>query len=155
VSRATIKGTLVIGIVQGVLAGLSFWIAGIPNTVFWGTIMAVLSIIPGVGAALVWIPGVIYLIVVGNVATAVGVGLWCAIVVGTADNFLRPRLVGRDTKMHDLLILLATLGGLVMFGALGIVLGPVLAALFLTVWGIFDSTMNEWVGTPASSEVSG
>jgi predicted PurR-regulated permease PerM len=145
VSRATIKGTLVIGIVQGILAGLSFWAGGIPHAVFWGTIMAVLSIIPGVGAAIVWIPGVVYLFVVGKVVTAIAVALWCAIVVGTADNFLRPRLVGRDTKMPDLLILLSTLGGLVMFGAVGIVLGPVLAALFMTVWDIFDKTMHDWV----------
>ena len=155
VSRATIKGTLVIGIVQGVLAGLSFWAGGIPLAVFWGTIMAVLSIIPGVGAAIVWIPGVVYLLIAGKIVSAIGVALWCAIVVGTADNFMRPALVGRDTKMPDLLILLSTLGGLVMFGAVGIVLGPVIAALFMTVWGIFDHTMREWVGEINQPEAQG
>jgi len=146
VSRATIKGTLVIGIVQGTLAGLAFWAGGIGNAVFWGTIMTVLSIIPGVGTALIWIPAVLMLALRGDLAQAIGVTLWCAVVVGTADNFLRPRLVGRDTQMPDLLILLATLGGLFMFGAVGIVLGPVIAALFLTIWDIFDSAMRETDG---------
>lgn len=146
VSRATIKGTLVIGVVQGVLAGGALWLAGIGHAVFWGTIMAVLSIIPGVGTALVWIPAVVYLIANGAVVAAVAVTLWCVLVVGMADNLLRPMLVGRDTKMPDLLILLSTLGGLVMFGAVGLVLGPVLAALFLTVWDIFNSAVRGAVG---------
>jgi predicted PurR-regulated permease PerM len=146
VSRATIKGTLVIGIVQGVLAGGALWAAGIGNAVFWGTIMAVLSIIPGVGTALVWIPAVVYLFVNGSIVAAVAVTVWCVLVVGTADNVLRPLLVGRDTKMPDLLILLSTLGGLVMFGAVGLVLGPVLAALFLTIWEIFNASMRAAVG---------
>jgi predicted PurR-regulated permease PerM len=146
VSRATIKGTLVIGVVQGVLAGAALWAAGVGNAVFWGTVMAVLSIIPGVGTALVWVPAVVYLFAIGKVVPAIAVTVWCALVVGTADNFLRPLLVGRDTKMPDILILLSTLGGLLMFGALGLVLGPVIAALFLTIWDIFDSTMRAAVG---------
>jgi predicted PurR-regulated permease PerM len=146
VSRATLKGTLVIGIVQGVLAGGALWVAGVGNAVFWGTIMAVLSIIPGVGTALVWIPAVIYLFASGSVVAAVAVTVWCVLVVGMADNVLRPVLVGRDTKMPDLLILLSTLGGLVMFGAVGLVLGPVLAALFLTIWEIFNASMRAAVG---------
>lgn len=151
VSRATLKGTLVIGIVQGSLAGAAFWAGGIGNAVFWGTIMTVLSIIPGVGTALVWIPAVVMLALRGDVVPAVGVAVWCAVVVGTADNFLRPRLVGKDTQMPDLLILLSTLGGLVMFGAVGIVLGPVIAALFLTIWDIFDSAMREAVGAESGA----
>jgi predicted PurR-regulated permease PerM len=149
VSRATIKGTLVIGIVQGVLAGAAFWAAGVGNAVFWGTIMTVLSIIPGVGTALIWIPAVLMLAMRGDLVPAIGLTAWCVVVVGTADNFLRPRLVGKDTQMPDLLILLSTLGGLVMFGAVGIVLGPVIAALFLTIWDIFDSAVREAVGAEA------
>ena len=146
VSRATIKGTLVIGVVQGTMAGAAFWAAGIGNAVFWGTIMTVLSIIPGVGTALIWIPAVFMLVLRGDMGPAIGVALWCVLVVGTADNFLRPRLVGKDTQMPDLLILLSTLGGLFLFGAVGIVLGPVIAALFLTIWDIFDTAMREAVG---------
>ena len=121
VSRATIKGTLVIGIVQGGLAGLAFAVVGIKGAVFWGTVMAVLSIIPGIGTALVWVPAVIYLFAIGQTGPAIGLFLWCAIVVGTADNFLRPLLVGKDTEMPDLLVMLSTFGGLTLFGAIGLV----------------------------------
>ena len=133
VSRATVKGTLVIGIVQGGLAGLAFAVVGIKGAVFWGTVMVVLSIIPAVGAALVWIPAVVYLLATGQVGAGIGLAVWCGGVVGTADNFLRPRLIGQDTKMPDLLVLLGTLGGLSLFGAVGVIIGPIVAALFLTM----------------------
>lgn len=145
VSRATLKGTLLIGIVQGGLAGAAFAVAGLKGAAFWTTVMAVLSIIPGVGTALIWIPAVIYLFVVGRPGAAIGLGVWCAIVVGTVDNVLRPWLVGRDTKMPDLLILLATLGGLILFGAAGIIIGPIVAALFLTVWEIYGVAFREYL----------
>jgi predicted PurR-regulated permease PerM len=145
VTRATLKGTLVIGIVQGGLAGLAFWAAGIQGAAFWATVMAVLSIIPGIGSAIVWIPAAVYLFAVGRPGTAVGLTLWCGLIVGTADNFLRPRLVGRDTKMSDLMVLLGTLGGLLLFGAVGIIIGPIIAALFLTVWEIYGETFKEYL----------
>ncbi len=105
--------------------------------------MAVLSIIPGVGVALVWIPAAGYLLVIGSPISALLLTLWCAGLVGTVDNVLRPRLVGKDTKMPDLLILLGTLGGLVLFGAAGIIVGPVVAALFVTVWEIYGTTFKD------------
>ncbi len=143
VTRATLKGTLVIGIVQGGLAGAAFWVVGIEGVAFWSTLMAILSIIPGLGTALVWVPAVIYLVAIGKVVAAVGLALWCIAVVGTADNVLRPVLVGRDAKMPDLMILLSTLGGLVLFGALGIVIGPIIAALFITVWEIYGRAFSD------------
>ncbi len=143
VSRATIKGTLIIGIVQGALAGGAFWVAGIDGAAFWGTVMAVLSIVPGVGAALIWVPAVIYLIAADRVGAGIALGIWCTALVGTVDNFLRPRLVGRDTRMPDLLILLSTLGGLVLFGAVGIVIGPIVAALFVTIWEIYGTVFKD------------
>ncbi len=143
VTRATIKGTLVIGIIQGGLAGLAFWVAGIGGPAFWGTVMAVLSIIPGVGAALVWVPAVVFLLATGEVVGGVLLAIWCAMVVGTVDNLLRPRLIGRDTKMSDLLVLLGTLGGILLFGAVGFVIGPIVAALFVTVWEIYGVTFKE------------
>ena len=143
VSRATLKGTLVIGIVQGGLAGLAFWVAGIGGAVFWGTVMAVLSIIPGVGTALVWVPAVIFLALNGQVGPAVGVALWCGLIVGTVDNVLRPRLVGKDTEMPDLLVMLTTLGGLALFGAAGIIVGPVIGALYITVWKMWGGAVDE------------
>ncbi len=154
VTRATIKGTLVIGIVQGALAGGAFAVVGIPASAFWGTIMAVLSILPGVGIALVWVPAVIYLAVIGKVGAAIGLGLWCALVAGTVDNLLRPRLVGRDTEMPDLLILLGTLGGLTLFGAVGIVVGPIVAALFVTVWQIYGEAFKEILPPPTEVPVT-
>ena len=138
VSRATIKGTLIIGIIQGALGGIGFAVAGIGSAVFWGALMAILSVLPGIGSALVWGPGVIYLLLTGNMVAGLLLAAWCAGVVGTIDNVLRPILVGRDTEMPDLLILLATLGGLGLFGATGLVLGPVLAALFMTVLAIYS-----------------
>jgi predicted PurR-regulated permease PerM len=155
VSRATLKGTLIVGIVQGALAGLAFWVVGISGAAFWATIMAVLSIIPGVGTALVWVPAVVYLLAVGRVAAAVGLLLWCGIVVGTADNFLRPILVGKDTQMPDLLIMLSTFGGLMLFGAVGFVIGPVIAALLLAVWRIYGETFADQLESPAATGGSG
>lgn len=139
VTRATIKGTFVIGILQGALAGIAFAVVGIDSAVFWGTIMAVLSIIPGVGTALVWVPAAVYLFATGQTLAAAGLTAWCVLAVGTVDNFLRPTLVGKDTQMPDLLIFLSTLGGIVVFGAVGILVGPLVAALFLTVWDLYGA----------------
>jgi predicted PurR-regulated permease PerM len=143
VSRATLKGTVIIGVVQGALAGLALAVAGIQGAVFWGTVMTVLSIIPGVGTALVWVPAAIYLIATGHVAAGVALVVFCGAVVGSVDNFLRPRLVGKDTQMHDLLILFSTLGGLLLFGVVGFIVGPILAALFVTVWEIYGVAFRD------------
>ncbi len=137
VSRATIKGTLIIGLVQGILGGLGFAVAGIDAPVFWGAVMAILSVLPAVGTPVVWIPGVIYLLMSGQTVAGIGLFVWCSAVVGTIDNVLRPILVGRDTKMPDLLILISTLGGVTLFGISGLILGPMLAAFFMTVLAIF------------------
>lgn len=154
VTRATLKGTILIGAAQGVLGGLAFWAAGLDGAIFWGTVMTILSIIPGVGAALVWLPAAIILIAQGAVWRGIALALFCALVVGSVDNMLRPRLVGRDTKMHDLMIFFSTLGGLMLFGAMGFILGPILAALFLTVWEMFGiafrtSLVEPGLGSPA------
>jgi predicted PurR-regulated permease PerM len=143
VTRATIKGTVVIGVLQGGLAGLAFAVAGISSAVFWGTIMAVLSIIPGIGTALVWAPAAAILAAGGYWLNAAGLALFCAVVVGSIDNFLRPRLVGKDTEMHDLMILFATLGGISFFGILGVIIGPILAALFVTIWEIYGTVFKD------------
>ena len=152
VSRATVKGSLIIGIIQGALGGLGFAVAGIQAAVFWGAVMAVLSILPGIGATLIWAPAVAYLLLSGHTLAGVGLLVWSAAVVGTVDNFLRPLLVGRDTEMPDLLILLSTLGGLALFGAAGLVLGPILAALFLTVLSIYSQVFADWLNPEQPSE---
>jgi predicted PurR-regulated permease PerM len=143
VTRATIKGTVIIGVIQGTLAGLALWMAGITGAAFWGTIMVILSVIPGVGSALVWVPAVIYLYASDQVLAATLVAAWCAAVVGTIDNVLRPMLVGKDAKMPDLLILLGTLGGLFLFGPIGFIAGPLVFGLFLTVWEIYGAAFRD------------
>jgi predicted PurR-regulated permease PerM len=149
VTRATLKGTVLIGITQGALSGLAFLVVGIDGVIFWTTLMIVLSVIPGVGGALVWVPAVILLIAQGSIVKGIGLALFCGLVVGTVDNVMRPRLVGRDTKMHDLLILFSTLGGIIGFGVMGFILGPILAALFITVWGIFGAAFRDALAPPA------
>jgi predicted PurR-regulated permease PerM len=143
VTRATIKGTLVIGLIQGALAGFGFWLAGIDGAAFWGTIMVVLSVVPGIGAALIWVPAVIYLYITGQTLTATLLLAWCAAIVGTIDNVLRPMLVGKDAQMPDLLILVGTLGGLFLFGPIGFIVGPIVCGLFLTVWEIYGTTFKD------------
>ena len=143
ITRATVKGTLVIGVIQGGLGGIAFWVAGIEGAALWGTIMTILSIVPGIGAPLVWVPFVIFLYVNGQYLTATLLLVWCGAVVTTIDNFLRPVLVGRDSEMPDLLILIGTLGGLFLFGPIGFIVGPIICGLFLTVWDIYGTTFRE------------
>jgi len=137
VTRATLKGTILIGIAQGTLGGLAFSVVGIEGALFWGTMMIVLSIIPGIGSALVWVPAAIFLVATGAWIKGIGLALFCGLVVGSVDNLLRPILVGRDTQMHELMIFFSTLGGLLAFGAMGFILGPILAVLFMTIWELF------------------
>lgn len=145
VTRAMIKGTLLIGILQGSLAGIAFAVAGFDNAVFWATVMAVLSIIPSVGSALVWIPASIILIMQGNVGAGVGLLAFCGLIVGSLDNVLRPILVGKDTRMHELMIFFGTLGGILMFGIPGVLIGPVVASLFITVWELYGVAFSEFL----------
>ncbi len=136
VTSATLKGTLVIALVQGTINGLAFWIVGLPAPTFWGAVMVVLSVVPAIGGALVWVPAAIWLALTDRLGLALLLTAICTGISGSVDNVLRPRLVGRDTKMPDILILVATLGGLSFFGAVGFIVGPLVAALFLTLWEI-------------------
>lgn len=137
VTRATLRGSVLIAILQGTLAGIAFAVAGIPNAVFWGSVMAILSTIPNVGAALVWVPAAAILVLQGHMTTGIALAAFCALVVGSLDNVLRPILVGKDTKMHELLIFFSTLGGIFMFGFPGLFIGPVIASLFVSIWEIY------------------
>lgn len=143
VARATIKGTLLIGLLQGFLGGLIFAILGIQGAIFWGVVMVILSLLPAVGSALIWGPAAIYLFVTGDWGKGTILLAYGGLLIGLADNFLRPILVGRDTKMPDYLVLFSTLGGLGLFGITGFVLGPVIAALFLAVWEIYIESPAE------------
>lgn len=149
VTRATLKGTAVIGFLQGLLAGCALFIAGIPSAVFWAVTMMVLSVVPGIGTALVWVPAVIYLMVGGQFLKAILLAGFCALVVGSIDNVLRPKLVGNDTQLHELMIFFSTLGGLIMFGFMGFVIGPIIAALFVTLWELYGDEFKDWLPSTA------
>jgi predicted PurR-regulated permease PerM len=142
VARATVKGNLLVALVQGMLGGLIFWILGLPAALLWGTVMTVLSLIPAIGAALVWLPAAIYLYAVGEGISATVLIAYGVLIIGLADNFLRPILVGRDTKLPDWMVLLSTLGGIVMVGIHGFVVGPLIAVLFVAFWQIFSREFN-------------
>ena len=135
--RATIKGSVVVGIVQGALGAATFWIVGMPSIFLFGLLMAIASLLPAVGPALIWVPVAVYLLATGAVwqgLVVIGSGVF---VIGMIDNVLRPILVGRDTGIPDWLILVTTLGGLGIFGLSGIVIGPLVVGLFLAGWQIF------------------
>lgn len=152
-SRATLKGTLVVGVVQGLLGGVTFWLLGIRPAVLWGGLMAAFSLLPTLGAAVVWVPAAVWLLSTGHLVKGlilIGIGTF---IISLVDNVLRPILVGRDTRIPDYLIVLATLGGIAIFGLSGFILGPIMAALFLAVWEMFaqeQHTQKELVVLPNS-----
>jgi predicted PurR-regulated permease PerM len=152
VTRAMLKGTALIGVLQGTLAGIAFAVVGIEAAVFWGTVMTVLSIIPAIGSALVWVPAAIILAAGGSYLKAIGLTLFCGLIVGSLDNVLRPRLVGKDTQMHDLMIFFGTMGGIVMFGLIGFIVGPIIAALFVTIWEIYGEVFEEFLPRASVSQ---
>lgn len=140
VLRATVKGNLVVALVQGALGGLAFWVLGVNAALLWAVLMAVLSLLPAVGAGLVWGPVAIWLFATGEVWQSVGLVLYGVLVIGLVDNVLRPLLVGKDTGMPDYLVLISTVGGISVMGINGFVIGPVIAAMFVAVWGIQTAT---------------
>lgn len=135
VARATVKGSLIVALVQGTIGGVLFWAVGIPAAVLWGFLMTILSLLP-VGSGIVWGPAAIIFFTQGSIGKAIAILIVGALGIGLVDNLLRPRLVGNDTKMPDYLILLSTLGGLAWFGLSGFVLGPIIAAFFVTCWAM-------------------
>jgi predicted PurR-regulated permease PerM len=139
VIRATVKGNVVVAMVQGALGGLIFWFLGVHAPVLWGVLMAFLSLLP-VGSALIWLPVAIYFLVTGAIWQGVVLIAFSVLVIGLVDNILRPILVGKDTKMPDYVVLISTLGGLAVFGLNGFVIGPVVAAMFIAVWDIVASS---------------
>jgi predicted PurR-regulated permease PerM len=142
VIRATVKGTIVVAVVQGALGGLIFWFLGIRAALLWAVLMAFLSLLPAVGAALVWLPVAIYLMVTGAFWQGLVLIAYGVCVIGLVDNLLRPILVGSDTKMPDYLVLLSTLGGIEIFGMNGVILGPLIAAMFLVVWDMLSASRH-------------
>ncbi|HEX9788019.1 MAG TPA: AI-2E family transporter [Candidatus Binatia bacterium] len=140
VIRATVKGNVVVAVVQGALGGLIFWFLDVHAPVLWAVVMAFLSLLPAVGAALIWLPVAIYFLVTGAMWQGIVLIAYGVLVIGLVDNILRPILVGKDTKMPDYVVLISTLGGMAIFGLNGFVIGPVIAAMFMAVWDIFASS---------------
>lgn len=142
VSRATLKGTLVVGVVQGALGGVSLALVGIDGAALWGVVMTILSVLPAVGASIVWIPAAIWLFASGAVGKGIALVVM-GVAIGFVDNVLRPILVSRETRMPDYVILLSTLGGITVFGLSGFVIGPILAALCVAGWEMFAEDFGE------------
>jgi len=136
-ARAAIKGTLLVGVIQGVLGGIIFLITGLQGALIWAMIMIVAASIPGIGSALIWLPAGIIMLVVGNIWQGLVIIIFGATVISTIDNLLRPVLIGKDTQMHPLLILFSTLGGILLFGISGFVIGPIVTALLLSLWEMY------------------
>jgi predicted PurR-regulated permease PerM len=134
--RATIKGDILVALIQGALGGLIFWVLGVGAPVLWAAVMAILSLLPVLGSALIWVPVAIYLRLTGSVIQGIILLVYGTFVISLADNFLRPVLVGQDIKMPSYVVLISTLGGIAVFGANGFVIGPLVAALFLVTWNM-------------------
>ena len=139
VLRATVKGSILVAIAQGALGGLAFWFLGIRAALLWAALMAFLSLVPAIGAGLVWVPVAIYLLATGAVWQGVSLILYGVLVIGLVDNLLRPFLIGKDTKLPDYVVLISTLGGIQVFGLNGFVIGPLIAAMFMVTWEIFSA----------------
>ncbi|WP_239952704.1 AI-2E family transporter [Pantoea sp. Z09] len=142
VSRATVKGTVVVALVQGILGGLAFWFVDIDGSLLWGALMAFLSLIPAVGSAIIWVPAAVFFFATGALWKGLFLVGFFVVIVGLVDNILRPLLVGKDTKMPDYLILIATLGGMEIYGINGFVIGPLIAALFIACWNLLSGKDN-------------
>jgi predicted PurR-regulated permease PerM len=140
VIRATVKGDMLVALLQGTLGGLIFWFLGIGAPLLWGVVMAFFSLVPAIGAGLIWIPVAVYLLATGAIWQGMVLIAFGALVIGLVDNFLRPILVGKDTKMPDYVVLISTLGGIATFGLNGFVIGPVIAAMFIAAWDIFSAS---------------
>jgi len=145
VIRATVKGNIAVAATQGALGGLMFWFLGIQGPILWGTLMAFLSLLPAVGAALIWAPVAIFFLLTGAIWQGVTLIVFGVVVIGLVDNILRPLLVGKDTQMPDYVVLVSTLGGMGLFGLNGFVIGPVIAAMFIAVWDLFSAAKEEHV----------
>lgn len=142
VVRATVKGNIAVAAIQGLLGGIIFWILDIQGALLWGAVMGVLSFLPAVGASLVWAPVAIYFLATGALWQGIVLTAFGVLIIGLADNVLRPVLVGKDTKLPDYVILISTIGGIAVFGLNGFVIGPLLAALFVACWDLLPSALQ-------------
>ena len=146
-ARSTLKVTLIIGGIQGLLGGLIFWITGIEGALIWSVVMIIASIVPVVGCSIVWIPAGVIMLLTGHIWKGILILAFGVFVISMVDNLLRPILIGRDVQMHPLLIFLSTLGGISLFGFSGFVMGPIIASLLLAVWEMYDQFYRDSLST--------
>lgn len=142
VVRATVKGNIIIAMLQGTIGGIAFWALGIEAALLWGVVMTFLSMLPAIGAALVWVPAAIWLFLIGAWLKGLMLVLIGVLIIGLIDNLLRPPLVGKGTRMPDYVVLISTVGGISLFGINGFVIGPLIAALFIAAWSLFAEQQN-------------
>lgn len=140
--NSVVRGHLVIGVIQGILTGIGFYLFGIPSPVLWGTLAAVASLIPSIGTSLVIVPGILFLFYSGSMSSALGLLIWGGVAVGLIDNLLGPVLIKRGIHIHPLLILLSALGGVAFFGPIGFLAGPVALALLFALLDIYPDIVK-------------
>jgi predicted PurR-regulated permease PerM len=155
VIRATVKGNVLVAATQGALGGLAFWFFGIQGALLWAVLMGFLSLLPAIGAGLIWLPVALYFLVTGAIWQGVALIVYGVLVIGLVDNVLRPILVGKDTRMPDYLVLISTIGGMAVFGINGFVIGPVIAAMFMAVWDLFATAREEAANAPVPTDGDG
>ena len=143
VARATIRGTLVIAVIQGIATGLTLWAFGVGSAILWAVVAVIFAVIPMAGAWLVLVPAGLIQMLSGNLGRGIGIIVVSVVVVSQLDNLIRPRLVGQESGMHDLMVFFSTLGGIATFGPMGFIVGPVIAALFLAVLDIYSTEFRQ------------
>ncbi len=154
VIRATVKGNILVAATQGALGGVAFWFFHIQGALLWAVLMGFLSLLPAIGAGLIWLPVALYFLVTGAIWQGVALIAYGVLVIGLVDNVLRPILVGKDTQMPDYLVLISTIGGMAVFGITGFVIGPVIAAMFMAVWDLFATAREEAAAEPPAGDRS-
>jgi predicted PurR-regulated permease PerM len=138
-----VKGSFLVALSQGIVASIGFYIFGVPEPLLWGAFTVIVALVPTVGTSLSIVPAVIYLAVTGHSGAAIGMGVWGALAVGLIDNFLGPKLVGRSTKLHPVLVLIAIVGGIQLFGILGFLIGPIIMAIFIAMLDMYRSDFRD------------
>lgn len=145
VVSSVVRGSLIIAVLQGIIAGIGYAFFGVPNPVLWGSITSLAAVIPAFGTMLVTIPAVLYLLIFGNITQAIGLLIWAGVLVGLVDNFLKPKLIERGVDIHPFLILLSVFGGIEFFGPIGFLLGPLILSFFLALLDIYQRQFSQYL----------
>lgn len=143
--NGVVKGSFLVALTQGIIAGFGYWIFGVPNPALWGAVTLLCAFVPTVGTSLAIFPAVVFLFITGNSGGAIGMLLWGVLAVGLIDNFIGPKIVGKSARVHPVLVLFSILGGVSVFGFLGFLLGPILMAIFVAMVDMYRSDFREYL----------